>query len=66
MAFSNGAFHWVVSPDHMNLKRDHVSFDLSTEKFRVQAFHVNSLIKARVSLMDLRGRLCAFFPDLDL
>ena len=63
-SFSNGAFHWVVTYGETHLKKDHVTFDLSTEKFRVQAFLVNSSFKARFNLVDLGGWLCAFFPDL--
>jgi hypothetical protein len=45
--FSNGAFHWVVTPKTTDLKKKHVAFDLSTEKLRVHAFPVNSFIKSR-------------------
>ncbi|XP_059437067.1 F-box protein CPR1-like [Corylus avellana] len=62
--FSNGAFHWVVTSDETNLKKYHVTFDLSTEKFRVQAFPINSSTKEDLELVDLGGWLFAFFPQL--
>ncbi|XP_059441821.1 F-box protein CPR1-like [Corylus avellana] len=61
--FSNGAFHWMVTLV-ADLKKVHVAFDLSTEKFRVHEFPVNSSINLRVFLVDLGGWLCAVFQDL--
>jgi F-box interacting protein len=63
-SFSNGAFHWVATPRTMDLKKKHVAFDLSTEKFRVHEFPVNFSIKKRVHFVDLGGWLCAVFEDL--
>jgi len=62
--FSNGAFHWVATHRTTDLKKEHVAFDLSTEKFRVHAFPVNSFIRGRVDLVDLGGWLCAVFLDI--
>ena len=62
---SNGAFHWAITYETAtHLKIDHLTFDLSTEKFRVQAFPINCSIETQVNLMDLGGWLCAFFPKL--
>ena len=47
-----------------DLKKVHVAFDLSTEKFRVHEFSVNSAINLRGLLVDLGGLLCAIFSNL--
>jgi F-box interacting protein len=64
VSFSNGAFHWVVASGETKLKKDHVTFDLSTEKFQVQTFPVSFSTKGDPELVDFGGWLCAFFPDL--